>query len=135
MNTMTTTKTPTFITVIREGGERLKPLGDALTAVLIANRHLRKFEAEVTMYARELITAATTDHCYPLTSTGGGIFMDPTESASRMASCAAKQAAAIDAFYLVAEALGFETDPNKTAQITEAIRYVCENADDWKFHL
>lgn len=135
MTTTTINEAPTLITRIREDEGRLKPLADALNAVLIANRHLRKFAAEVTTYTQELMATATTNHCYPMSSTGGGIFMDPTESASRMASCAAKQAAAIDAFYLLAETLGFETDPRKTNQINDTIRYVCENADDWKFRL
>jgi len=63
--TITTTEAPALITRIREGDERLKPLGDALTAVLIQNRELRRWEKEARESLDQLMKSATTGACYP----------------------------------------------------------------------
>lgn len=134
--TTTTTEAPALITRLREGDEpRLNPLRDALNAVLLANRDVRKRAESVIEDTNKLLTEATTGGCFPQTSHGVKIFYDPTEAASNMASAAAAQREAMKAVYMVAAALGFETDPDKTTQIEDAIRYLCENSADWRCYL
>jgi hypothetical protein len=134
--TTTTTEAPALITRLREGDEQhLNPLRDALNAVLLANRGLRKHADRVIESTNALLEEATTGHCFPQTSIGVRMFHDPTEDASIMASAAAAQREAMKAVYMVADALGFETDLQKSTAIEDAIRYLCENSADWRCYV
>jgi hypothetical protein len=128
--TTTTTEAPALITRIREGEERLKPLGDALTAVLIQNRELRRWEKEAREILDQLMESATTGACYPDLS---GI--RATEYAGRMASAAAGQSEAMKAVYMVAIALGITEFYRGVSEIDEAIRYVVDGAAEFMFRL
>ena len=125
MNT-TTTEAPALITLIREGDERLKPLRDALTAVLCQNRELRRWEKEARESLDQLMKSATTGACYPDLHK-----ICATEYASRMASAAAGQSEAMKAVYMVAIALGITEDFRGVPEIDDAIRYAVDKADEF----
>ena len=127
--TTTTTEAPALITRIREGEERLKPLGDALTAVLCQNRELRRWEKEARESLDQLMKSATTGACYPRDG------IRATEYASRMASAAAGQSEAMKAVYMVAIALGITEDVRGVPQIDDAIRYVVDKADEFMWRI
>lgn len=131
MNTTTITEAPALITLIREGEERFKPLGDALTAVLIQNRELRRWEKETRESLDQLMESATTGACYPDLSTG----IQATEYASRMASAANGQSEAMKAVYMVAMALGITDMVRGVALIDDAICYVIAKADEFMWRI
>ena len=129
--TTTTTEAPALITLIREGEERFKPLGDALSAVLIQNRELRRWEKEARERLDQLMESATTGACYPNTSGVNAA----TEYASRMSSAAIGQSEAMKAVYMVAMALGITDMVRGVAQIDEAICYVIAKADEFMWRI